>query len=179
MKKSFIFVVTGVMSIAALAFIGGATLGEIVYAEPTLPTLQGRGQAQSRGQTSPTQTDPGTTLSDTSGQGGTTGSTGSGSSSGSGGSAASQALEGVNSVSTGEDPNLSKSIQTIINVLFFVIGLLAVIVIIIGGIMYVLSAGDQAKTTKAKDTILYAVIGLVVALLAFAIVTFILNSLGA
>lgn len=41
MKKSFIFVVTGVMSIAALAFIGGATLGEIVYAEPTLPTLQG------------------------------------------------------------------------------------------------------------------------------------------
>ncbi len=173
MKKFFIFVVTGVMSIAALAFIGGATLGEIVYAQRTLPTLPGSGQ------TPPTQTDPGTTPSDTSGQGGTTGSTGSGSSSGGGGSAASQALEGVNSVSTGEDPNLSKSIQTIINVLFFAIGLLAVIVIIIGGIMYVLSAGDQAKTTKAKDTILYAVIGLVVALLAFAIVTFILNSLGA
>ena len=172
MKRFFTIAITGLVSVAALVFIGGAALGQTAFAR-TLPTLPGRTDDP------PAQTDPGTTPSDTSGQGGTTGSTGSGSSSGGGGSAASQALEGVNSVSTGEDPNLSKSIQTIINVLFFAIGLLAVIVIIIGGIMYVLSAGDQAKTTKAKDTILYAVIGLVVALLAFAIVTFILNSLGA
>jgi uncharacterized membrane protein YjfL (UPF0719 family) len=47
--------------------------------------------------------------------------------------------------------------------------------IIIGGFMYVLSAGDQAKVTKAKDTVLYAVIGLVVTLLAFSIVKFVLG----
>ncbi len=54
-------------------------------------------------------------------------------------------------------------------------GIISVIMIIVGGIMYTLSAGDSSKTTKAKDTILYSVIGLVITLLAGAIVTFVLK----
>jgi hypothetical protein len=48
--------------------------------------------------------------------------------------------------------------------------------IILGALRYVISAGDASKITQAKNTILYAVIGLVVALLAFAIVNFVLTS---
>ena len=52
------------------------------------------------------------------------------------------------------------------------------IAIIIGGVKYMTSQGDAAKIKSAKDTILYAVIGLIVALLAFAITNFILGALG-
>jgi hypothetical protein len=64
-------------------------------------------------------------------------------------------------------------VQQVINVLLFIIGAVAVIMIIIGGIKYVLSNGDSSQITSAKNTILYAVIGLVVALLAYAIVNFV------
>ena len=60
---------------------------------------------------------------------------------------------------------------------FFGAAILAVIVIIIGGINYTMSQGDPGKTKKAKDTILYGVIGLIVALAAFAIVHFVLDNL--
>ena len=46
--------------------------------------------------------------------------------------------------------------------------------VIIGGIRYAVSGGDENGTRAAKDTILYAIIGLVVALLAYAIVNFVL-----
>ncbi|MBQ3309964.1 hypothetical protein IJG73_00780 [Candidatus Saccharibacteria bacterium] len=68
--------------------------------------------------------------------------------------------------------------QTIINVIIAVLGIVAVIVIVLGGVNFVMSQGDPAKTKKAKDTILYGIIGLVVALLAYAIVNFVLASLG-
>jgi len=55
----------------------------------------------------------------------------------------------------------------------YIVGISAVIVIIVAGLRYVLSGGDPKNTTAAKDTILYAVIGLVVALLSFAIVNFV------
>lgn len=64
-------------------------------------------------------------------------------------------------------------VQQVINVLLFIIGAIAVIMIIIGGIKYVLSNGDSSQITSAKNTIMYAVIGLVVALLAYAIVNFV------
>jgi hypothetical protein len=75
--------------------------------------------------------------------------------------------------------NLGDSIQTVINVLLFVIGTLAVIMIIIGGIRYTISNGDSSQITSAKNTILYAVIGLVVALLAYAIVDFVVKQFAA
>jgi hypothetical protein len=72
--------------------------------------------------------------------------------------------------------NLMGTINTIINVIIGVIGFVAVVVIILGGVQYTTSAGDPGKVKKAKDTILYGIIGLVVALLAYAIVNFVLTS---
>lgn len=71
---------------------------------------------------------------------------------------------------------LMGTINTVINVIIGIIGMLAVIMIIVGGINFVLSQGDTAKVTKARNTILYGVVGLVVALLAFAIVNFVLTN---
>lgn len=61
-------------------------------------------------------------------------------------------------------------IKTIINVLLFIVGAAAVIMLIWGGIRYVTSAGNAAGVTGAKNTIVYAIVGLVVATLAYAIV---------
>ena len=70
-------------------------------------------------------------------------------------------------------------VQTVIKLAIGIIGLLSVIMIIVGGFQYTTSAGDTGKVTKAKNTILYGVIGLVIALLAYAIVFFVLkNVLG-
>ncbi len=67
-------------------------------------------------------------------------------------------------------------INTGINVVLGIIGVVAVIMIILGGIQYTTSQGDAAKATKARNTILYSVVGLIIALLAFAIVNFVLTS---
>ena len=66
--------------------------------------------------------------------------------------------------------------NTIINVVIGVIGFVAVAFIIFGGFQYTTSAGDPGKVKKAKDTILYGIIGLVVAMLAYAIVNFVLST---
>jgi hypothetical protein len=66
--------------------------------------------------------------------------------------------------------------KTITNVLLFIIGAVAVIMLIIGGIRYTVSGGDSGAVTSAKNTILYAVVGIIVAILAYAIVNFVLTS---
>ena len=66
---------------------------------------------------------------------------------------------------------------TVVNVLLFIIGAISVIMLIYGGIRYTISAGDSGSVTAAKNTILYAIVGLIVAFLAFAIVNFVLNAL--
>jgi len=71
---------------------------------------------------------------------------------------------------------LPKLIQDVVNVLLYVIGAVAVIMIVIGGIRYTTSNGDSSQVTSAKNTILYAVVGLVIALLAYAIVNFVVNA---
>lgn len=71
-----------------------------------------------------------------------------------------------------ELPNI---IKNVINLLFFVIGMIAVIMIVIGGIRYATSGGDSSQIQAAKNTVLYAVVGLVVAIMAFAIVNFVLG----
>lgn len=65
----------------------------------------------------------------------------------------------------------------VVNVLLFIIGAVSVIMLIVGGIRYTISAGDSTNVTAAKNTIMYALIGLAVAFLAFAIVNFVLGSL--
>ena len=69
--------------------------------------------------------------------------------------------------------------QTITNVLLFILGAISVIMIIIGGLRYVISGGNATAVTAAKNTILYAIVGVIVALLAYAIVNFVLTSFTA
>jgi len=71
---------------------------------------------------------------------------------------------------------LNERVKIITNILMFALGLICVIVIIIGGIRYTTSNGEQAQLTAAKNTILYALVGLVLAILAYAIVNFVVDA---
>lgn len=64
----------------------------------------------------------------------------------------------------------------ITNIMLFIIGALSVIMLIIGGLRYVVSGGNSSAVTAAKNTILYAIVGIVVALLAYAIINFVLGT---
>ena len=67
--------------------------------------------------------------------------------------------------------------SNIVNAALYVIGAISVIMLIYGGIRYTTSGGNAASVTAAKNTILYAIVGIVVAVLAFAIVNFVLGQL--
>lgn len=71
----------------------------------------------------------------------------------------------------------SSSFQGILNAVIGVLALVAVVVMIVGGVSYMTSSGDAGKVKKAKDTILYGLIGLVVCVLAFAIVNFVISQI--
>ncbi len=66
---------------------------------------------------------------------------------------------------------------TVTNTALFVIGAISVIMLIYGGIRYTTSAGNEKSVTAAKNTILYAIVGIIVALLAYAIVNFVITSM--
>ena len=66
--------------------------------------------------------------------------------------------------------------NNITNLLLFIIGVLSVIMLIIGGIRYVISGGNQQAITSAKNTILYAIVGLIIAILSFAIINFVVGA---
>ena len=68
-------------------------------------------------------------------------------------------------------------INTVINVLLYIVGAVSVIMIIIGGVLYAVSAGDAGAITRAKHTVTYAVVGLVVAFVAYAVVNTVINRL--
>ena len=70
---------------------------------------------------------------------------------------------------------VNEVITSVIKILSILVGVVSVIMIIIGGFKYVISSGDANNTKSAKDTILYALIGLVIAVLAQVIVAFVLN----
>lgn len=74
-----------------------------------------------------------------------------------------------------KDETINPVIQNVINLLLWAIGLISVIMIIIGGIRYTMSNGDANMVRAAKDTVMYAVIGLVVAMLAYSIVNFVVK----
>jgi hypothetical protein len=81
-------------------------------------------------------------------------------------------LFGTEAGCTGQTPLF----KTITNVLLFIIGAVSVIMLIIGGIRYTVSQGDSTAIQNAKNTILYAIIGIVVAILAFALVNFVISN---
>ncbi len=78
----------------------------------------------------------------------------------------------------GGESELMDTVRNILNAVYFWVAIVTVIVIIIGGVKYMTSQGDAGKVKSAKDTIMYAIIGLIVTLLAFAITNFILRSVG-
>ena len=73
-------------------------------------------------------------------------------------------------------PDLMDTVTQILNVIVGIIGVLAVAVIIIGAVFFVTSQGDAGKVARARNTILYGIVGLVISLLAFAIVNFVLGA---
>lgn len=93
-----------------------------------------------------------------------------------------QLNSGLDATNTGELPeNLADGddsvFKTVVNVMLFIIGALSVIMLIYGGIRYTVSGGDSGSVTSAKNTILYAIIGIIVAIFAYAIVNFVIDSL--
>jgi len=87
---------------------------------------------------------------------------------------------GLNAAKTDEQAsNFNNSISTVTNILLFIIGIASVIMLIVGGFQYIFSSGDSTKTATAKNTILYSIIGIVVALLAYAITAFIFGKFSA
>jgi len=75
----------------------------------------------------------------------------------------------------GTDATASGAIAVILNSVYIIIGIVAVIFIILGGVGYATSQGDTNKLTKAKNTVIYSVVGLIIAIAAFAITNYILN----
>jgi hypothetical protein len=70
---------------------------------------------------------------------------------------------------------INNLIHTIVNLLSAVVGIVAVIMIIFGGLRYITSGGNDSSVTSAKNTILYAIIGLIIVALAQVLVRFTLN----
>ncbi len=73
------------------------------------------------------------------------------------------------------DTNLTDIIATVVNIISIIVGVIAVIMIIWGGMKYITSGGESGKITSAKNTIIYALIGLVIVALAQFIVRFVLQ----
>lgn len=92
-----------------------------------------------------------------------------------------KACEGDNkdtAVCTNKDEGATREeaatqVQEVINIILFALGIIAVIMIVYGGFRFVSSSGDPGQVKTARDTVMYAAIGLIVALLAYAIVNFV------
>lgn len=70
----------------------------------------------------------------------------------------------------------SSQIETALMTVYMVAGIVAVIIIVLGGIRYTSSNGDPGSVKAAKDTVLYAVVGLVVVVMAAALTDFVINN---
>lgn len=67
------------------------------------------------------------------------------------------------------------TLAAVVSYVFIIIGIISVIMIMIASLQYITSTGDPQKTKKAKDTILYAVIGVVISVSAWSIISFVLD----
>lgn len=73
------------------------------------------------------------------------------------------------------NPLGQSNLQSALQLVFGLAGAIAFIIVVLGGLKYALSQGNPQETAKAKDTILYAVIGLVICVMAFSIVRFVIT----
>lgn len=74
--------------------------------------------------------------------------------------------------------SLQDVFTVVANVLIFVVGAISIIMIIIGGLKYVLSSGDPSKVNSAKNTILYSLVGVSLAILSYAMVNYVIGQFG-
>lgn len=93
--------------------------------------------------------------------------------------AKSEICQGIGQVNGGggcrNDDSLGRVVRTVINIFSIIIGIVAVIMIMVAGFKYITAGGDSGNITSAKNTLLYAVIGLVVVALSQFIVKFVLD----
>ena len=89
--------------------------------------------------------------------------------------ASDQAKKAAGCPGTGTSSNFQTLLVAILNSIIGIVGLVAVVFVIIGGVQYITSSGDAGKVKKAKDAILYASIGIAICALAFAIVNWVIS----
>ena len=77
----------------------------------------------------------------------------------------------------GGETDVMTIVGNILTAAFVLVGVLGVVAVVYGGVQYIMSQGDPGKVKKAKDALLYGIIGIFVALAAFAITQFVLNAL--
>ena len=75
----------------------------------------------------------------------------------------------------GDQPTVGTTVANVITFISVIVGVISVIMIIIGGLKYITSTGDSSRVSSAKDTILYAIIGLVVVAMSQIIVQFVIG----
>jgi hypothetical protein len=93
--------------------------------------------------------------------------------------AADEVCKGIGVASSGgcdSGGDLTNLVRRVINIFSIVVGILAVIMIIISGFKFITAGGDSGSITSAKHTLVYAIVGLVVAALAQFIVQFVIKS---
>lgn len=76
------------------------------------------------------------------------------------------------------EAKVNSTIQEAVKLLLMVAGIISVIIIIVGGILFTVSIGDSSKTAKARNAVIYAVVGLVVAAFSYALVEFVFNKIS-
>lgn len=78
---------------------------------------------------------------------------------------------------TESGPSVNSVINAVINILSWVVGIISVIMIIVGGFKYVTSGGDSGNVQSAKNTVIYALVGVVIVAISQTLVKFVLNEL--
>ena len=87
------------------------------------------------------------------------------------------ALTGGSCDAAGGEAGVQRVVETIIDVLSIIVGVISVIMIIIGGLRFILSGGDSSSTAAARNTIIYAIVGLVIVIFAQVIISFVVGRL--
>lgn len=91
----------------------------------------------------------------------------------------SEITSGMNATSAGTSTPTDANvvIKNVTNIMFFIIGAVSVIMLIYGGIRYTTSGGNANSVTAAKNTVIYSIVGLVISILAYAIVNFVVTNI--
>ncbi len=89
-----------------------------------------------------------------------------------------EVLQGVGQTGTNcSDAGVENTVKVVVNILSYIIGIVATIMVMVGGFKYITSSGDSNAVANAKNTIVYALVGIVVAGLAQFLVRFVLGNI--